>query len=77
MLRDVMFYSSKFLKHASSRLNDTDLYTVLPKEKSEPTFCRAKWERDEIAAAIVRERELKKRGAANSCKQAPLINRYI
>ena len=68
MLRDVMFYSSKFMKHASSRLNDTDLYTVLPKGKSEPTFCRQKWERDEIAVAMARERELQKRAARS--KQA-------
>jgi hypothetical protein len=35
-LRRVMFYSSKLLKCPPMSLRDTDLYTVLPKAKSEP-----------------------------------------
>jgi hypothetical protein len=45
-LRDVMFYSSKLLKWPPVSLRDIDLYTVLPKAKSEPIYVKSDWERE-------------------------------
>ena len=63
-LRRAMFYSSKLLKELSKRLlepcklyepwkslSDIDLYTVLPKAKSEPVYAKSEWEH-ELEAAL-------------------------
>ena len=44
-LRSVVFYSSKLLKRPPLSLRDIDLYTVLPKAKSEPVYVKSAWER--------------------------------
>src|SRR5439155_41973 len=49
-LRNVMFYSSKLLKQPPRSLRNIDLYTMLPKPKSEPLYVKAKWERELEAA---------------------------
>jgi hypothetical protein len=55
-LRNVMFYSSKLLKRPPMSLRDIDLYTVLPKAKSEPIYVKANWER-ELEAALKEARD--------------------
>ena len=49
-LRRAIFYSSKLLKRPPMSLSDIDLYTVLPKAKSEPVYVKANWERELEAA---------------------------
>ena len=50
-LRRAIFYSSKLLKQPPRSLSDIDLYTVLPKAKSEPVYVKSDWER-ELEAAL-------------------------
>ncbi|MGC1180282.1 MAG: hypothetical protein WA884_15000 [Methyloceanibacter sp.] len=50
-LRRAIFYSSKLLKRPPRSLSDIDLYTVLPKAKSEPVYVKSDWER-ELEAAL-------------------------
>jgi hypothetical protein len=50
-LRDVVFYSSKLLKRPPNSLRNIDLYTVLPKAKSEPIYVKPDWQR-ELEAAL-------------------------
>ena len=70
-LRRAMFYSSKLLREMSKKLrepwklscepwkslSDIDLYSVLPKAKSEPVYAKSQWER-ELEAAL-KESQLK------------------
>jgi len=44
-------FSSKLLKRPPRSLSDIDLYTVLPKAKSEPVYVKSDWER-ELEAAL-------------------------
>ena len=67
-----MFYSSKLLKRPPMSLRDIDLYTVLPKAKSEPIYVRSDWER-ELEAAL---KEAKKKRALWSAKRRDLY-KYI
>ena len=39
------------MKKSKKNLSDIDLYTVLPKAKSEPIYVKAEWER-ELEAAL-------------------------
>ena len=48
-LRNVIFYSSKLLKRPPAGLRDVDLYTVLPKARSEPVYVKSAWERELMA----------------------------
>ena len=45
-LRHAIFYSSKLLKRPPMSLRDIDLYTVLPKARSEPVYVKSDWERE-------------------------------
>ena len=45
-LRREIFYSSKILKRPPMSLSDIDLYTVLPKARSEPIYVKLDWERE-------------------------------
>jgi hypothetical protein len=58
-LRDVMFYSSKLLRCPPASLRDTDLYSLLPKAKSEPVYVKSDWER-ELAVAIKEAKDLRR-----------------
>ncbi len=72
-LRDVMFYSSKLLKWPPMSLQDIDLYTVLPKAKSEPIYVRSDWER-ELEEAL---KEAKEKRALWSAKSRRDLYKYI
>jgi hypothetical protein len=63
-LRDVTFYSSKLLRCPPVSLRDTDLYTVLPKAKSEPLYSMSEWE-SELKAAIKEARPFRGLKVAN------------
>ena len=56
-LRRAIFYSSKLLKRPPRSLSDIDLYTVLPKAKSEPVYVKSAWER-ELEAALRESRAM-------------------
>jgi len=56
-LRHAIFYSSKLLKRPPRSLRDIDLYTVLPKAKSEPVYVKSDWER-ELEAALRESRAM-------------------
>jgi hypothetical protein len=64
-LREVMFYSSKLLKWPPVSLRDIDLYTVLPKAKSEPIYVKSNWER-ELEEALKEAKEKRARWSAKS-----------
>jgi hypothetical protein len=72
-LRDVMFYSSKLLKLPPTSLRDIDLYTVLPKAKSEPIYVKSDWER-ELEEAL---KEAKRKRALWSTKSRRDLYKYI
>jgi hypothetical protein len=44
-VRRAIFYSSKLLRQPPMSLRGIDLYTVLPKAKSEPVYVKSDWER--------------------------------
>ena len=67
-LRSVMFYSSKLLKQPKQVLQEStmlrdvewfDLYTILPKSKTEPLYAKRCYERELIDDRVFRQRHKK------------------